>query len=183
MARAVVHAADRTAHVPVATPQNVSAALKRVAPRRRAFVQSAQALAAQGLLPREVVAGLGRRRGLAPALEDAATVARLFTVHAARIEGKHPFTRDEVEALARDAQWLQESTLPEGARRPAPRRPGSECADRDRLWTLLVGRHLLLQRLGGYLYGFACELHVPPLRGRAGASLPPEDEDPSSPTR
>ena len=180
VARALVHAEMAVLYAPAPPPTGVREVVKRVAKPRRNMVNMAITLAERAKLPAGEVARLGRRKGLPGMIDDVIIVTALFTTHAAAIAGMHPFTAADIEALRADGEWLRENVKPKGAHAPAKKREGTLEDDRDRLWTLLVQRYGLLERLGGYFHGAALADHVAPLRSRVRAPL--ADEDDGDPT-
>lgn len=170
VARAVVHGDMLVQYAPGAAPGKTRDVVKSVAKRRRNMVNAAIGLADKGMLPADEVAKLGRRRGMPGTIDDAIIVTGLFSTHAARIAGMHPYTPKDIDDLRTDAEWLRDHTNPTGTRKPAAKRAGTLEDDRDRLWTLLVRRHALLQRIGGYFHGAELDAHVPALRARVRAA-------------
>lgn len=178
VARALVHADVSVQYVP-SVASGARAVLKRIAGPRKSMVNVAVTLADRGLLPADQVAKLGRTRGMQGTINDAIVVSALFANHADAIKGMHPFTAKEVASLQQDAEWLRENMKPKGARKAATKRGGRPEDDRNRMWTLLVKRHALLQRIAGYFYGVTIEQHVSPLRSRVHAPLSIESDEPA----
>lgn len=147
----------------------------RCAKRRRSMLGAVAELADKGLLPAENVAVLGHRAGVLGVLDDADILCELFSTHAAAIAGQHPYSAVDLASLRSDVEWLRENTTPKGARKPRVVSRSQAALERDRLWTLLVRRHALLQRIAGYFHGADAAAVVLPLRSRVLVSGVVED--------
>lgn len=180
VARALVHADGLAAKAPVNREER-RVVVRRVAKHRRLLVAAAPGLAEHGALPASEVAKLGRQRGERGMVDDAIFVAELYTTHADAIRGMHPFSQHDIDQLRADAEWLRENTSPRGLRKRAVARVGAPDDDRNRLWTLLVRRHAMLQRIAGYFHGNQVDAYVPPLRSRTRRAMAVEEESAPAP--
>ena len=179
LARALVHAVRRA--TPLAEGDGeVKRRVGLIKEPREQMLTVAQTLAKRNLLPAKVVATVGMRKGLPGMAEDAVTLAELYTVHAGRLRGQHPFTDAEIAALGEHGEWLTENLRSGHTPRRKKVRANTPADDRDRLWTLLDRRYLDLRRIGFHFHPEEVDAVVPPLMS-ATREAAADDEDEETP--
>lgn len=134
---------------------------------RLVLLTAAESLAVVGILPTHIVSKIRAGKGDIDAAGDCVELAALFVKNAQAVRGKTTVT----SALTKEAAEVGSRllTLLKPRKSKAPKEVQAELRDarelRDRLFTLLVGRHDLLRRVGAYLFGVsALDKHVPPLQ-------------------
>jgi len=147
---------------------------------RGILLTAAKSLARSGLIPEPEVAAIVAGRGVRDMADDCVDLASLYRKHAAKIAGKHAVTSEEVERAAVVGSHLSAKLKP-GHAAPQNVVPTPEVDVRNRMATLLVDRHDLLQRVMHYFNGAVYEELAPPLMSRAATVKKPEAE-PSPPT-
>lgn len=180
VARAVVYAGMVVPRQTTSSAE-VRKRVKAVAKPRAQMLGVLRTAVERDELPASALDGIGRQHGLRSMASDAVKIAEAFTAHATALQGKHPFTAAEIEALRTDGEWLYEALKPVNARKRRSSREATPKGDRDRLWTLLVQRHALLRKVAHYFCGESFDEVVPPLLSRVKAELPAEriDEPPA----
>ncbi|AUX23847.1 hypothetical protein SOCEGT47_043770 [Sorangium cellulosum] len=176
LGRALVFVSTRITAKP-ASAREIEAKLKIVAELREPMLLVAETLAKRGLLPKEVVAEIRAGTGKYDMASDGMALAHLYEEHAEALRGKHPFTREEFAALQEASEWLLDNLTPDGARRPVARQRGEAEMMRDRLWTLMVRRHVDLRKIGYYFHGDAFEEMTPKLQSRVARSTAQAEEE------
>ena len=123
-------------------------------------------LARLGVIPAERTAQIREGSGNFDTAQDGVDLHALFHEYGDVLRGKHPFPEDEIEEIGRLGAWLVEH-LPKLNETGAASTPSDDAENlRDRFWTLLVHRSILLRKLGYYLYGDSFNEHTPPLLSR-----------------
>jgi hypothetical protein len=134
---------------------------------REIMLDGAELMAKKKLIPASEVARIRAGQGAIDSANDLVSLAALFNKYEKAIAGKHPITAEEIAEAEDIGGQLLAILKPAGGRKKG--RPDDAVAAvdaRDRLWTLLVGEHAYLERLGGWLWGRALSDHVPPLQSR-----------------
>jgi hypothetical protein len=154
--------------------QEIRARLARVKPIRREAINAADTLVRRGMLPADLVKAIKQRTGrIATALHTVA-LANLFLDNWESIHNHQGLTREEIEQLRVDSEYLARNLTPKGGRRrgsaPAPMTPTQV---RDRFYTVIVQRHEQLRRVAAYLWGTDADAHVPKLTSRLVGSRAP----------
>ncbi|WP_437799077.1 hypothetical protein [Sorangium sp. So ce693] len=182
IARALLFA-SREALPRTASPREIERALQEVSGPREELLTQAELFARRGLLDKDRVAQIRSGTGKYDMARDGMELAALFMRHASALKGLHPFTREEIEKLGRTSEWLLENLTPAGARVEVKKKERSSAEDaRDRLWTLIVQRHLHLRRIGYYFHGDDFEQITPRLLARAQpAQGGGQQQDPEEP--
>lgn len=154
--------------------------LARCRELRALLLKSADSLAEAGLVPREVVDKIRQGYGAIDAAKDAVALAGLFNRYAEAIAGKHPVTEAQIQEAGEVGAALLKILKRRRAPKKRPARPPLSDL-RDRLWTLVVGRHESLWKAGAYLFGHAVEEKVPSLQAYRGGR-PKKKQDSSGAT-
>ena len=171
---ATIHADTQILRKAQAT--NVPEKIARGFAVRGQLLKTADALAENGLLPRERVDQIAEGKGPVDMATDNIALSALFTDNAAAIAGKHPITPAqlvEADALGKELLDLLRPTR----ERNGPTAINKATDDRDRLWTLVVQRHDKLWRAGAFLFGRDVDARVPALmagKRRKGAAAETE---------
>src|SRR5439155_18265743 len=109
-------------------------------------------------------------------------LAVLFHDHQAKLEGRTPITAADLNRAEKlGAQLLGLLRPVRGPRKSDPPRVLAAIDVRDRMWTMLVQRHLLLQRAAGWLWATELEQHTPSLFPRGPAPRRKKDATPAEP--
>jgi hypothetical protein len=173
--------------------QEIAARLARMLPIRREAINAADTLVRRGMLPGDLVKAVKQSVGrIAIALHTVA-LANLFLEHWEQIHQDQGLTREEIEQLRVDAEYLVRNLTPKGGRKPrsAPA-PVTPTQVRDRFYSVIVQRHEQLRRVATYLWGTDADAHVPKLTSRLVGSRAPatatgdaavaKDPQPAAPT-
>jgi hypothetical protein len=180
LARALVHGVRRA--TPLAEGDGeVKRRVGLIKEPREQMLSVAQTLAKKNLLPAKVVATFGTRKGLPGMADDAVGLAELYTAHASRVQGQHPFTDAEIASLGEHGEWLVENLRAAHTPRRKKVRANTPADDRDRLWTLLDRRYLGLRRVGFYFHPEDVDAVVPPLMSATREAADDEGEEPAAP--
>ncbi|MBI5513672.1 MAG: hypothetical protein HY909_07875 [Deltaproteobacteria bacterium] len=173
LARAYSLAAMR---IPRTTPGMIQQHLDRLAPLREAFLDAAELLAKRGRLDPAVVAAIREGTGSFDMAKDGLDLARLFEANWGALQGTHPFTREEMTTMRREAEWLLDHLTQGKSRRQ--RDPAEEEARdlRDRLYTLVAERYEWLRRIAFYFHGDESMARVPRLASLAIARPRKKDD-------
>ncbi|MFT3776110.1 MAG: hypothetical protein QM820_63005 [Minicystis sp.] len=165
----------------VASPREIDAKLAFVREPRELMLSTAEVLARRGKLDKDHVAKIRAGSGKYDSAQDVVSLVDLFTEKGADIQGQHPFTAEELERYREAGEWLLENLTPDGARvEKTKKKPEAEDV-RDRLWTMIVGRHSSLRKIGFYLHEDEVDQYVPRLQSRVSAAAL-EEEQPESET-
>ncbi len=185
LARALVHAVERVVEpVSEGEVKRRVAAIKDV---REPMADAARNMALKKVIPAGSIPKARKNGGVPAVAAHAVALAELFTTHAERMRGSHPFTDEDVRALHENGEWLMENLKP--TREPSRKvsRENTPADDRDRLWTLLTVWHVELRRVGGYFHPNTLDQVVPPLLsaavvGRADDETG-DEQPPAEPTK
>lgn len=145
-----------------ASHDEIAKKLERVRELREPMLGTVEILARLGVIPAERTAQIREGSGNFDTAQDGVDLHALFHEFGDLLRGKHPFPEDEIEEIGRLGAWLVEH-LPKLSDTGAP--VGGDDAEniRDRFWTLLVNRSVLLRKLGYYLFGDSFNDQTPPL--------------------
>jgi hypothetical protein len=162
---ALVYAADRIP-APTASTGEIQDHLAKLRPLRELTLRQLEIHAELGLAPDDRVRAIRSGTGPLDAARDAVAIAGLYHELRGTLDGKHPFTKAQLTALADHGQWLLHQLKPTGATSsPAERDEASVV--RDRFWTLIAARHEHLREAGVAAFGLrALDENVPPLGAR-----------------
>ncbi|MDI3289055.1 hypothetical protein [Polyangium sp. 15x6] len=141
--------------------------LSAAARLRAQLLSSARALAEQGLIPEAEVDVIVAGRGARDRAEDCISLADLFRKHAPAIAGKHPVSPAQIDEAAEIGAFLVTHLRPTNAPKAAPAAPTPAVDIRNRLATLLVREHALLQAVAHYFHPDDWEELAPPLGARS----------------
>lgn len=131
--------------------------------------------ARRGVVPAKAIAGLGVKRGPIAKASDGVVIASVFRDHAMTLDGKHPFTKADVDTLATESAWLRSALKPANARRAKSQR-SPESLVRDQFASLLAERHDKLRTAGVVFFGIRnVDEKVPPLYSGAVAARAKEE--------
>lgn len=133
-------------------------------------------LVRRGALDAKVIAGLGTKRGPIAKASDGVAIAGVYRDHAKSLDGKHPFTKEDIEHLATESAWIRAALKPANARKEkAVRSP--ESIVRDQFAKLLGEGHDKLRTAGVVFFGIRnVDEKVPPLYSAAVGRSKNEDE-------
>jgi len=148
--------------------KRVATVLRRGRELRELLLGVADMMAKVGLIPAEPVKKIRQGRGQFDTADDLVQLAALFRKHADKLKGKSPLTGEHIKEAAALGTELLGLLRPGGAAKPkdTPAELKAAIDDRDRLWTLLVGRHKELRRAGMWIWGDEVDEHVPALQSR-----------------
>lgn len=146
-----------------ASKKEIAARLKSLRPMRKMALAQLEIFGQLGLIAKNISPHIRRGYGPADAASDAVHIVAVFRENAAKLAGKHPFTKEQLDRLSEDGAWLMRTLTPKGARRWArPRNPASVL--RDKLFALLRARYDELLRAAVVVFGYRkASAHVPPL--------------------
>jgi len=140
--------------------------LRELRALREPMLLIAEGLALLGLLPADRVQAIRAGTGPIDAAMDGADLAALYREYAQALAGKHPFTPDMLDEIARLGGWIVQHVTPTGGREAVAAEP-SEAEDlRNRFWSIVVERHAHARKAGFYLFGDRLDEMVPPLQSR-----------------
>lgn len=166
LALALVYAAGRVEADP-RDSNEVLELLREARPLRALLLANAQTLSMVGRVSPAEVARIEKGRG---AVDAATDLLDLATLHADRelTGGGSLVTAVQLRRAKVVGTALLQKIRPSGARTASRRTLAQRdaAALRDRLWTLLVQSHDLLDRAAGAVWGRDLGLHVPKLQGR-----------------
>lgn len=134
---------------------------------RGKLLSAARALAEQGLVPEPEVSVIAAGRGARDCAEDCIALSDLFRRHAQALLGKHPVTVAQINEAAEIGAFLITHLRPANAPKGAPVPPAPAVDIRNRLATLLVQQHALLQAIAHYFRPDDWEELAPPLGARS----------------
>ena len=145
--------------------------LRKARGLRHILITALDATAAAGLISSEAVAKIRAGKGPIDTAQDCVDTAALLRANAAALSGKTAVTAEQIKEASEIGTQLLTLLKPAAAVREKEPVPGAAQAaeHRDRLYTLLVGRHARLTKVGGYLWGREVNDHVPPLHTRVVA--------------
>jgi hypothetical protein len=170
LALAVCFAASQveTTAVPVT---GTAAKLAEARKLRNVLITAADALAAAGLIPLDVVAKIHAGRGHIDLANDCVDLAALFRKYAKEIARQHAVTTLQITRAAELGSDLVAVLKPKRARKGQKAEVLALALDaRNRLWTLLIDGHREVRRLGAFQWVEEVDEHVPALQAyRAGA--------------
>lgn len=128
---------------PAASSKDIEKRLREVRPLREVALKMLEVLAHQEvkLVDPAKVAAIRAGTGPADMARDAVALRALFREAGASIEGKHPLTKEQLDKLGGDGEWLVSQIRPKGAAPAAGAGPDPKALLRDRLFTLLRRRH------------------------------------------
>lgn len=175
LARSLVYAVGRVVEpVSEGEVKRRIAAIKTV---REPMADAARNMALKNVIPAKSVPEVRKGGGVPAVARHAVDLAELFTAHAERMRGSHPFTDEDVRTLHENGEWLMENLKP--TREPSRKvsRANSPADDRDRLWTLLTVWHVELRRIGGYFHPNTLDQVVPPLLSAAVVKRADDETD------
>jgi len=173
LGRALMLAASKVAP---ASAGEIEAKLSVVRALREPMLKQAEILGERGLFPSELVAKIRSGTGKIDIAEDGVALYDLYTTHADKVKGQHPFTSEELQRLREAAEWLVDHLNPGGARPKATAKKSAAEDLRDRLWTMVYERHSDLRVMGYYLYRDELDRYVPKLQSRLAGARGEVDE-------
>lgn len=150
------------------TEKGIAEALKKARALRRALLSVAKGLAETGQLSHEEVEAIVRGTGNRDIAEDNVALADLFRKHEAKIAGKHPVTKEQIDEAATTGSWLLANMRTESSPTEKAGPKPAEVDTRDRLGTLLWNAHADLRKVAHYFYGETFDDLAPPLQSRNG---------------
>ena len=141
-------------------------------PMRKAALKQLDVFALLGLIPRDVPAAIRRGIGSLDAARDAQAIVGVFHDHKAVLEGKHPFSPEQLRKLGEDGDWLVAALKPKNAKdAPVDRDPAAVL--RDQFFAVLGQRHEALRHAGVVVFGLKnLDRHIPPLGARVASPRP-----------
>lgn len=151
-------------------------------PLRRKLLGSAVILVEDDLMPRDEVRAIQKGRGKLDTANDLVRLGDLFIRRGSVVAGKTSVTPAEAQRAGFLGSRLQTLIQPEDAVQERKVAPGQveHVVMRNRLWTVLVERHILLWKVGAWLWGPDVEEYVPALQSRA-VSRKDKDEEKDPP--
>lgn len=164
---------------------SLSRDLKEAWELRQLLLGDARVQARKGVFKAGDVRRIERGSGSLDAAKDCIALAALYREHAAALRGRSAVTAAEVKRAAELGSDLTQRLKPKRMKRERTK-TGEQLAAaqlRDRVWTLLVERYALIERLGGWLYGRDLDAHVPSLQGRVVAPKKKPAEKPTAETK
>lgn len=165
-----------------ASPQEIRTRQQRLRPVRSVTLSYLEIVAELGLVPADPVKHIRANKGPLDEAYDAVAIAVMFQKFEAILAGKHPFTKEALQQLADDGNWLIKQLLPAGAT-PGKTERNADTVLRDRLWTDLVRRYDALYQAGVAIWGRrGVDEHIPALHARAVATTPKSAAAPSPTT-
>ncbi len=165
---ALLHADGRVGHTE--STREIDAAFSRVGPLREWTLSYLEIAADLGLVQKERVRAIRSGKGKIDVARDCVDIAGLFKESETKLAGKHPFTTEQLDELAKTGTWLVQTLKPGNAKKTkAPR--SAEAALRDRFWKLVEDRYDTLRTIGVTLFGIKhVDDYVPPLFSRVSIS-------------
>jgi len=167
--------ADLRAEQAVPTEKGVVEALKKARALRRVLLSVAKGLAESGHLSHEEVDAIAKGNGNRDIAEDCVALADLFRKHEAKIVGKHPITKEQIDEAASAGSWLLAHMRTESSPAEKAGAKPAEVDIRDRLGTLLWNAHAELRKVAHYFYGENFDEVAPPLQSRSVKRAPREE--------
>lgn len=149
--------------------------LKAISKPREDMLSQAEILAGRGKLDADRVNQIRKGTGKYDMAKDGVDLVEVYREARDVIHGMHPFSDAEIAALQANSEWLLERLTPDGARSATRKKAPPEDV-RDRLWTLMVGRHLHLRKIGYYLHGDEVDAYVPRLQSRVTQAVLEEEK-------
>ncbi len=177
LALALLHADGRITKA--TSTREIDAALSRVGPLRDLTLTYLEIVAELGLVAKDRVRAIRTGKGKLDNARDCTDIAGLFREVAPTLAGKHPFTEEQLDELAKTGTWLVQTLKPTSTTRAKPTRPAAALV-RDRFWKLVEDRHDQLRTVGVALFGIRnVDEHVPPLLSRTSTprSTPAAEAD------
>jgi hypothetical protein len=147
------------------SPRTIAKLRTRAAELRNVMLASAVSLKVAGVVPAREVERIEEGVGARDQAQDCVDLAALFRKHAAKVRGKTTVTAAQIAEAAKVGTELLSRLKPRGARRK-PKAASEAARERDQLGALLRQRHVELEKVGGYLWGYDAATHVPPLGSR-----------------
>lgn len=150
---------------------------------RGTLIENAQPLVSATLLPAGAFREILKGRGKLDAANDCVDLVQLFRDHWMGVQGKTVVTPEMLTEASQVGSTLQTILLPGRAvrRRQVAPETAAAAAIRDRIWTLLRQRYVLIWRVGAWLWGPDVEERVPALhsavRRRREMEEDPSEED------
>lgn len=149
-----------------ASPQEIRARQQSLRPVRSMTLSYLEIAAELGLVPVDQVKNIRANKGPLDEAHDGVAIAAMFQRLEAKLAGKHPFTKEALQQLADDANWLIQQLVPAGAV-PGKTERSADTILRDRLWTDLVRRYDALYQAGVAIWGRrGVDQHIPALHAR-----------------
>lgn len=165
-----------------ASPKEIRTYQQRLRPVRGMTLSYLEIVAQLGLVPADRVKKIRADKGPLDEAYDAVAIVAMFQELEAKLAGKHPFTKEALQQLADDGNWLIKQLLPAGAVAGKSER-NADTVLRDRLWTDLVRRYDALYQAGVAIWGRRrVDEHLPALHARtATTSKTAAAPDPATP--
>ncbi|MDI1434664.1 hypothetical protein [Polyangium sorediatum] len=164
LALALLHADGRITKA--TSTREIDAALSRVGPLRDLTLTYLEIVAELGLIAKDRVRAIRTGKGKLDNARDCIDIAGLFREVAPTLAGKHPFSDEQLDELAKTGTWLVQTLKPASTTRAKRTRPAAAMV-RDRFWKLVEDRHDQLRTVGVALFGIRnVDEHVPPLLSR-----------------
>ena len=153
-----------------ASPQEIRARQQSLRPVRSMTLAYLEIAGQLDLVPAEDVKHIRANKGPLDEAYDGVAIVAMFVKFEPKLAGKHPFTKEALQQLADDANWLIKQLMPAGAVSGKTER-NADTVLRDRLWTDLVSRYDDLYQAGVAIWGRrGVDDHIPALHSRATAS-------------
>ena len=163
-----------------ASPQAIRARQQSLRPVRSLTLSYLEIAGALDLVPADDVQHIRANKGPLDEAYDAVAIVAMFAKFEAKLAGKHPFTKEALQTLADDGNWLIKQLLPAGAVQGKTER-NADTVMRDRLWTDLVHRYDDLYQAGVAVWGRrGVDAHIPSLHARATISKAAAAPDPAT---
>jgi hypothetical protein len=170
VARAVCHATTLVATTSSKNPEEIRKRLARARQNRKLAISLVHAWVKRGDLTQGDLEGLGQKSTPQVIASDCVLLSGIFEKHAATLKGKHPFAVAEIAQLREDGEVLKESLKVRGQKLSKKenhsRTEVTPENDRDRLWTMLVQRHALMEAAAVLVFKEKKNEKVPALRAR-----------------
>ena len=136
------------------------------------------------LIPSEHMRVVGVGLGPLESAHSALAIVGVFAHHHEHLQGKHPFTAEQLDELDQHARWLIDAMQPRHEASVSPERDAAVVI-RDRFWTLLSHRYDDLREAGAIVFvAKHLDRNVPrlgsrpaPEKFRPGAAPPPTGHD------
>lgn len=171
LAIALVYAADRVAGPP---SPDVLARQKTMRPMRKLALMQLQIFAGLGLVPAERVEKIADGRGPVDEANDCIAIPDAFREYDGKVSGKHPFTKEQLEQLAADGNWLKANIKVEGALADSSV-PDPDAVVRDQLYAEIKRRYDDVFKVAVEVWGRKdADDHISALHARTRAEPQPK---------
>ncbi|MDI3291556.1 hypothetical protein [Polyangium sp. 15x6] len=175
LALALLHADGRITKA--TSTREIDAALTRIGPLRDLTLTYLEIVAELGLVAKDRVRAIRTGKGKLDNARDCIDIAGLFREVAPTLAGKHPFSDEQLDELAKTGTWLVQTLKPASSTRAKRARPAAAMI-RDRFWKLVEDRHDQLRTVGVALFGIRnVDAHVPPLLSRTSTPKAADEQE------